>query len=44
MPAGGHPILSHVRQAIVERGRLVLEQLQEGMAGELINVEDSAPA
>ena len=44
MPAGGHAILSHVRQAIVERGRLLLEQLQAGVAGEPINVEDSTPA
>jgi hypothetical protein len=33
-----------VRQAIVERGRLLLEQLKAGVAGESINVEDSAPA
>ena len=44
MPAGGHPILSQMRQAIVERGRVLLEQLQEGVAGEPINAEDSAPA
>ena len=44
MPAGGHPIVSRMRQAIVERGRALLEQLQEGVAGEPINVEDSAPA
>ena len=40
MPAGGHPIVSRMRQAIVERGRALLEQLQEGVAGEPINVED----
>ena len=39
MPAGGHPILSQMRQAIVDRGRALLEQLQEGVAGEPINVE-----
>ena len=40
MPAGGHPILSQMRQAIVERGRVLLEQLQEGVASEPINAED----
>jgi hypothetical protein len=44
MPAGGHPILSQMREAIVERGRVLLEQLQEGVSGEPINAEDSAPA
>ena len=44
MPAGGHPILSQMRQAIVERGRVLLEQLQEGVASEPINAEDLARA
>jgi serine/threonine-protein kinase HipA len=44
MPAGRHPILSQMRQAIVERGQALLERLQEGGAGEPINVKDAAPA
>jgi serine/threonine-protein kinase HipA len=46
MPAGGHPILLQVREAILDRGRALLERLQarEGVASEPINVEDSALA
>jgi serine/threonine-protein kinase HipA len=45
MPAGGHPILSQARQAILHRAQTVLEQLHvgEGAAGELSPVE-TAPA
>jgi serine/threonine-protein kinase HipA len=45
MPAGGHPILSQMRQVIVDRGRALLERLEapEGVASKPINVEE-APA
>jgi serine/threonine-protein kinase HipA len=46
MPAGGHPILSQVREAILDRARVLLEPLQgqAAQASEPINVENSAPA
>jgi serine/threonine-protein kinase HipA len=46
MPAGGHPILFQVREAILDRGRALLEQFQarEGVSSKPIDVEDSAPA
>ena len=45
MPTGGHPILSQTRQAILHRAQALLEQLQtrEAVAGELIDIKDTAP-
>src|SRR5262249_42901580 len=48
MPAGGHPILSQARQAILDRAQVLLEQLQldlrECAAGDPLSKKDTAPA
>ena len=48
MPAGGHPILSQARQAILDRAKVLLEQLQldlrEGAAGDPLSKKDTASA
>ena len=46
MPGGGHPILAHTRQAVLDRAQTVLKQLQarEDAAGEPSNIKGTAPA
>ena len=46
MPGGGHPILAHTRQAVLDRAQTVLKQLQarEGAAGEPSNIKGTAAA
>jgi hypothetical protein len=46
MPAGGDPILSQTRRAILNRAQAILEQLEarDGVGEEPINLKDAAPA
>jgi serine/threonine-protein kinase HipA len=47
MPAGGHPILSQIRHAILDRAQAVLDQIQQDSrvdaAGEPISKNDAVP-
>jgi serine/threonine-protein kinase HipA len=46
MPAGTDPILSQVRQAILNRAQVVLEHIEarKGVVGEPSNIQDTTPA